>query len=84
MNADAYIDVLQNVVVPWMKQVANGCHFTFQQDGASLITPKKFTISSVPMLLISGQRRYGERGVNKQPYYNIEAVKVTIRRIMCP
>jgi len=34
VNADAYIDVLQNVVVPWMKHVTNGRHFTFQQDGA--------------------------------------------------
>ena len=26
------LEVLENVVVPWMKQVANGRHFTFQQD----------------------------------------------------
>ena len=30
VNADAYLDVLQNVVVPWMKQVTDGRLFTFQ------------------------------------------------------
>ena len=34
VNSDAYLDVLQNAVVPWMKQVANGRYFTFQEDGA--------------------------------------------------
>ena len=40
-NANAYLDVLQNDVVPWMKQVANGRHFTFQQDGAPAHNAKK-------------------------------------------
>ena len=30
VKSDAYLDVLQNLVVPWMKQVANGRHFIFQ------------------------------------------------------
>ena len=41
MNTDAYLDVLQNVVVPWMKQVANGHNFTLQQDGAPAHNAKK-------------------------------------------
>lgn len=34
LNADAYIDVLDSVVKPWMDQVANGRDYVFQQDSA--------------------------------------------------
>jgi len=34
VNAACYINVLRTVVEPWMRQVAAGRHFVFQQDGA--------------------------------------------------
>jgi len=34
INQQVYLEVLQDVVVPWMKQVARGRNFTFQQDSA--------------------------------------------------
>jgi AraC-like DNA-binding protein len=41
VTADVYIDVLERVVVPWMRAVANGRHFIFQQDSAPAHAAKK-------------------------------------------
>jgi inhibitor of nuclear factor kappa-B kinase subunit alpha len=41
VTADVYLKVLQDVVVPWMKKVAAGRHFIFQQDGAPAHNAKK-------------------------------------------
>jgi len=71
VNADAYLDVLQNVVVQWMKKVENGRHFTFQQNGAPAHNAKKFKISSVRMFLNSGQRRYGHLALQIQIHWTI-------------
>lgn len=51
LNADAYLEVLRQIVVPWMKQVANGRYFIFQQDGAPAHNSKKvqeFLHNNVP------------------------------------
>lgn len=34
LNADSYVDVLTNVVKPWMDEKANGRDYVFQQDSA--------------------------------------------------
>ncbi len=34
INAEVYLSVLRDVVVPWMDKVARGNRYTFQQDGA--------------------------------------------------
>jgi len=34
VNTDVYLDLLSNVVKPWMDQVAAGRHYIWQQDGA--------------------------------------------------
>jgi hypothetical protein len=34
VNTDEYLAVMKEVVMPWMDQVAGGCHYVFQQDGA--------------------------------------------------
>jgi hypothetical protein len=31
---------MQDVVKPWMDRVANGCHYVFQQDGATAYNVK--------------------------------------------
>jgi hypothetical protein len=43
INADAYIDVLQNVVLPWIKRNYRSpdIRYIFQQDGAPCHTAKK-------------------------------------------
>ena len=41
VNADIYIDVLREVVKPWMDQVARGRPYVFQQDGAPAHNAKK-------------------------------------------
>jgi len=100
VNADAYLDVLQNFVVPWEKQVSNKRHFTFQQDGAPAHYAKKvqdFLSANVPQFWSKEIWPHSspdanpsdyyvwsvcEKGVNKQPHSNIEAIKVTIGRIM--
>lgn len=41
VTADVYLEVLRNSVIPWMKKVANGRHFIFQQDGAPAHNAKK-------------------------------------------
>jgi transposase len=41
VDAEAYIHVLRTVVEPWMRQVAAGRHFVFQQDGAPAHTANK-------------------------------------------
>lgn len=54
VTADIYFDVLREVVVLWMKQVANEHHFIFQH-----IMPKRCKNFSVSMFLSSGQRIVG-------------------------
>ena len=34
ITAEVYLKILQDVIVPWMKKVAAGRHFIFQEDGA--------------------------------------------------
>ena len=34
VNKEVYLDVLRDVVVPWMKSVAGKSKFTFQQESA--------------------------------------------------
>ena len=100
VNTDVYLEVLEELVVLWMRQVANGCYFTFQQNGAPAHNSKKvqdFLSANVPEFLSkefwppsspdANPLNYNvwsvcERGVNKLPQSNIEAVKVTIKRIM--
>ena len=41
LNADRYIDMLRTVAIPWMKRVARGRPFLFQQDGAPCHTAAK-------------------------------------------
>ena len=41
VNTDVYLDVLANVVKPWMDGVAGGRPYTFQQDGAPAHTSKR-------------------------------------------
>ncbi len=51
VNQDMYLDVLRDVVVPWMKEVAIGRKFTFQQDSAPAHKAKKvqeWLLASVP------------------------------------
>jgi hypothetical protein len=41
VNTDVYIDLLTNVVKPWMDRVAAGRPYIWQQDGALAHTSKK-------------------------------------------
>ena len=41
INTQVYLDLLQQVMVPWMKSVAAGRPFTFQQDSAPAHKAKK-------------------------------------------
>ena len=41
INTEVYLDVLQRVMVPWMRSVAAGRPFTFQQDSAPAHKSKK-------------------------------------------
>ena len=41
VNTDVYLNVLKNVVKPWMDQVAGGSPYIWQQDGAPAHTAKK-------------------------------------------
>ena len=41
INTEVYLDVLQRVMVPWMRSVAAGRPFTFQQDSAPAHKAKK-------------------------------------------
>lgn len=51
LNSDTYLEVLKDIVVPWMKQVANERYFIFQQDGAPAHNAKKvqeFLSTNIP------------------------------------
>ena len=41
VGADTYCDVLELVVIPWMKDVAGDTNFVFQQDSIPAHTAKK-------------------------------------------
>ena len=41
VNAEVYLDVMINIVKPWMDQVADGRPYIWQQDGAPAHTAKK-------------------------------------------
>lgn len=41
VSSEVYLKVLQDIVVTWMKTVAAGRHFIFQQDGALTHNAKK-------------------------------------------
>ena len=41
VNADVYLDILKNVVKPWMDQVAGDSPYIWQQDDAPAHTAKK-------------------------------------------
>ena len=41
VNAEVYLNVMINIVKPWMDQVADGRPYIWQQDGAPAHTAKK-------------------------------------------
>jgi hypothetical protein len=41
INTDEYLKVMEDVVKPWMDQVATGRHYIFQQDGAPAHNSKR-------------------------------------------
>ena len=41
VNTDVYLDVMQNIVKPWMDRVANGRDYVFQQDSAPAHASKR-------------------------------------------
>ena len=41
LNADDYLAVLKDKIIPWMTEGAGDRHFVFQQDGAPAHTAKK-------------------------------------------
>ncbi len=41
INTDEYLKVMEDVVKPWMDQVAAGCRYVFQQDGAPAHNSKR-------------------------------------------
>ena len=41
VNAEVYLDVMINIVKPWMDQVANGRPYIWQQDSVPAHTAKK-------------------------------------------
>lgn len=41
MNVDAYLNVMDAMVKPWMKGIAGYCHYVPQQDGARVYRSKR-------------------------------------------
>lgn len=72
INADVYLEVLRDVVVPWMKKVANGRHFIYQQDGAPAHNAKKvqdFLRANVPQFWPKDMWPPSSPDINPLDYY---------------
>jgi hypothetical protein len=41
INTDEYLKAMEDVVKTWMDQVAAGCRYIFQQDGAPALNSKR-------------------------------------------
>ncbi|QQP49428.1 Uncharacterized protein FKW44_010103, partial [Caligus rogercresseyi] len=87
VNAERYCEVMEEVVIPWMKDKAAGRAFIFQQDSAPAHIALRTTISSTLTASQSGigtpgppTRPTSIREVCKVSHNSIEALKSSITR----
>ncbi|QQP40695.1 Uncharacterized protein FKW44_014830 [Caligus rogercresseyi] len=90
VNAERYCEVMEEVVIPWMKDKAAGREFIFQQDSApakhrpqdhqSLQLSRHHILGSEHLALQLAQPQSLEREVCKVSHNSIEALKNSITR----
>ncbi|QQP57805.1 Uncharacterized protein FKW44_002917 [Caligus rogercresseyi] len=86
VNAERYCDVMEEVVIPWMKDKAAGREFIFQQDShcpqdhQSLQLSRHHILGSEHLALQLARSPSLEREVFKVSHNSIEALKSSITR----